>query len=69
MIMINRLSDMLIDLLQMPREVTLAGSPLVAEEAVAALVDVDGVEVVRQRTPVREVGVARVAPEAVHGGL
>ena len=52
----------------MPREVTLAGSPLIAEEAVAALVDVHGVEVVRQRPPVREVGVARVAPEAAHGG-
>ena len=65
---INELSEMLIDLLQMPREVALAGPPLVAEEAVAALVDVDGVEVVRQRPPVREVGVARVAPEADLGG-
>ena len=41
----------------------------VAEEAVAALVDVHGVEVVRQSPPVLEVGVAWVAPEAAHGGL
>ena len=54
----------------MPGEVVLAGYPLVAEEAVAAVVDVHGVEVLRQRGPAGEVGVARVAPvAALHGGL
>ena len=53
----------------MLQEVTLAGSPLIAKEAFTVLVDVHGIKVVHQLTPVREVGVARVAPEAVHGGL
>ena len=54
----------------MPGEVVLAGYLLVAEEAIAAVVDVHGVEVLRQRGPAGEVGVARVAPVAsLHGGL
>ena len=54
----------------MPGEVVLAGYRLVAEEAIAAVVDVHGVEVLRQRGPAGEVGVARVAPvAALHGGL
>ena len=53
----------------MAGEVGPAGYRLVAEEAVAAVVDVDGVEVLREGRPVGEVGVARVAPEALlHGG-
>ena len=35
----------------MPGEVVLAGNPLVAEEAVAAVVDVHRVEVLRQSRP------------------
>ena len=50
----------------MPGEVRLAGYLLVAEEALVAVVEVHGVQVLRQRRPTREVGVARVAPVVLH---